>query len=186
MLKLLPPQTMREPARKFSRPTASWRKRLTGSPVVRLDAPFAAPLAGTTTEPRRSWLPSAAGRKTTVECIKRLQALACSRKASRLDFRRPLASTRLQGKKRAACHATNLRLRGNNGAQTRYIFAPFRGSAHITPFNRPNPSIYCPASLSAASVSRPINRRAMRFTGPRRMKYGTSASSVAVKSSSSG
>ena len=47
-------------------------------PVVRRAAPFAAPLAGTT-EPRRSWLPSAAGHKTSVECIKRLQAGTCSR-----------------------------------------------------------------------------------------------------------
>jgi uncharacterized membrane protein len=48
-------------------------------PVVRCAAPLAAPLAGTATEPRRSWLPSAAGHKTSVECIKRLQARACSR-----------------------------------------------------------------------------------------------------------
>jgi hypothetical protein len=84
-LKLLPLQTMREPARKLSRPTASSRKRF--MPVVWRAAPFAAPLAGTT-EPRRSWLPSAAGHKTSVECIKRLQARACSRpqKAFRLDF----------------------------------------------------------------------------------------------------
>ena len=41
-------------------------------PVVWRAAPFAAPLAGTT-EPRRSWLPSAAGHKTSVEFIKRLQ-----------------------------------------------------------------------------------------------------------------
>jgi hypothetical protein len=47
-------------------------------PVVWRAAPFAAPLAGTT-EPRRSWLPSAAGHKTSVECIKRLQAGTCSR-----------------------------------------------------------------------------------------------------------
>ena len=57
-------------------PTASWRKRF--MPVVRRAAPFAAPLAGTTTEPRRSWPPSAAGHKTSVECIKWLQARACS------------------------------------------------------------------------------------------------------------
>ena len=47
-------------------------------PVVRRAAPFAAPLAGTATEPRRSWPPKAAGHKTSVERIKRLQARACS------------------------------------------------------------------------------------------------------------
>ena len=69
----------REPARKLSRPIASWRKRFTKWPVVRLDAPFAGHTAATTTEPRRSWPARAAGRKTTVGCIKWLQALACSR-----------------------------------------------------------------------------------------------------------
>ena len=45
-----------------------------------------------------------------------------------------------------------------------------------------------PAFLSApsAALSASMNRLAILFTGPRRIKYGTSASSVAVKSSSSG
>ena len=48
--------------------------------------------------------------------------------------------------------------------------------------------LYCLAFLSApsAALSRSMNRLAILFTGPRRIKYGTSASSVAVKSSSSG
>lgn len=51
---------MREPARKLSRPTASWRKRLTGSPVVRRAARFAGQPVATATEPRRSRPPNTA------------------------------------------------------------------------------------------------------------------------------
>ena len=80
-------------------------------PVVWRAAPFAAPLAGTT-EPRRSWLPSAAGHKTSVECIKRLQAGTCSR-----PLKHPGSTFigdalwRAQGsgvKKHATCHEANL------------------------------------------------------------------------------
>jgi hypothetical protein len=73
-------QTILEPARKLSRPlsrpTVLWRRL--GSPVVRRTAPLAGHLAVTATEPRRSWPPSAAGRKTTVKRITWLQDLACN------------------------------------------------------------------------------------------------------------